>query len=145
LPTCRKCNEAKGDFDTLSTRIINPADIDPEGVFTYSDLRILPIKGTAEEEIAGKTIEVCNLNSPRLYNARSSLLKALTEYEDELGDNIKLINEADTDRKRKSRITKLKNSLEKFDKIMDSSSTYAGYCRWFVAKSEVYETARSFI
>jgi uncharacterized protein (TIGR02646 family) len=67
LPVCRKCNEDKSDFDTKIRPIINPAAEDPEGLLTYRDLVMAPLPGTGEEDKAKTTIEVCNLNSPRLY------------------------------------------------------------------------------
>ena len=144
LPVCRKCNGAKGDFDTVLEPIINPADIDPETIFAYEYLWIVPIKGTQKENTAGKTLEVCNLNSPRLYDARSKLLIQLTEYIDELKENILLINNADTDQKKRVRITKLINSLEKFEQTMEASSCYAGYCRWYANNNSTYSEAKSY-
>lgn len=141
LPACRKCNESKSDFDTISAPIINPADVDPETLLTYNFLRISPIKGTSNEELAENTIEVCNLNSSRLYETRASLLKSLTEYTDELKEKIICINEADTPQKRKIRITKLKNSLEKIDQLLVDSSVYSGYCRWYVSQCQEYAEA----
>lgn len=145
LPSCRKCNEAKSDFDTISHPIINPAKVDPETLLTYGFLRIHPIKGTSNEKLAENTIEVCNLNCSRLYETRALLLKSLTEYVDELKDKLTLINEADTSQKRNVRIIKLKNSLEKIDQVLVDSSVYAGYCRWYVSQCQEYAEAKRLI
>jgi len=145
LPSCRKCNEAKSDFDTISYPIINPAKDDPETLLTYNFLRICPINGTSNEKLAENTIEICNLNCSRLYEARASLLKSLTEYSDELKEKITCINEADTTQKRKIRITKLRNSLEKIDQILVNSSVYSGYCRWYVSQSKEYTEAKKLV
>ena len=101
LPSCRKCNEAKLDFDTRVTPIINPAKEDPERLLTYKFLRIAPRDGSGEEEKAQNTIEVCNLNSKRLYDARAELMESLTAYFDELKIKLEWISEADTAQKRK--------------------------------------------
>ena len=145
LPSCRKCNEAKSDFDTISYPIINPAKVDPETLLTYDFLRICPMKGTSNEKLAENTIEVCNLNCSRLYETRALLLKSLTEYADELKEKIIYINQADTPQKRKNRITKLKNSLEKIDQILVNSSVYSGYCRWYVSHCKEYAEAKKLV
>ena len=124
LPSCRKCNEAKSDIDTRTNPIINPAIEDPEQLLTYSFLRIKPLAGSGQELKAQRTINVCNLNCDRLYKARSALMKSITEYIDELKDKINWISEADTDQKRKIRITKLNNSIAVIDSLTTSESAF---------------------
>lgn len=145
LPACRKCNEAKLAFDTIDDPIIDPSKIDPETVLTYNYLRICPIKGTENEKRAMTTIDVCNLNSNRLYTARAKLMRSLTEYTDGLKDRIEGILEADTDRKRKTRITKLRNSLDEIDSLLRDDSVYAGFCRWFVSQCPEYMEAKRMV
>lgn len=145
LPSCRKCNEAKGDFDTRVRSIINPAKEDPEALLTYSFLRITPRKGSGEEEKAYNTIEICNLNSKRLYDARAKLMESLTEYFDKLKNNIELIAESDTVQKRKLRITKLKNSLDEIDAFLQDDKAYSVYCRWFIGQSAEYKEAKGIV
>jgi len=138
LPVCRKCNGAKGNLDTILNPIINPVTIDPELIFLYEDLRIVPIKGTSHEKIAERTTNDCNLNSPRLYKARSELLIQMILYKDELNDNINYLCKVNTDRKKREIINKIKNSLEKFDHIMESNNCYAGYCRWYIKELLIF-------
>jgi uncharacterized protein (TIGR02646 family) len=151
LPSCRKCNEAKSDFDTILEPIINPAIVDPETIFTYDFLRICPIKNIPEEEIASRTINVCNLNNSRLYSIRASLLKALTEYMDELKDWIDEIKEIEKiedqviNQKKRNKITKLRNSIEKVEQNLEASNCYAGYCRWFVSNNDTYLKAKKYV
>lgn len=145
LPVCRKCNEAKSDFDTVEEPIIDPSKIDPETILTYNCLRICPISGTEYEKGVETTIEVCNLNSNRLYKARAQLMQSLTEYADGLEDKIELIAEADTDRKRITRITKLRNSLDEIDSLLEDYNAYAGYCRWFVSQCPEYIEAKKLV
>ncbi len=143
LPSCRKCNESKSDSDTRTTPIINPVKENPEAMLTYSFLQIMPTKNSGDEEKAKNTINICNLNCPRLYDARASLMKSLTEYVDELEDKIKWVSEADTPQKSKVRITKLRNSLEVIDNLLSDKSTYSGYCRWLVSQNPIYQQAKS--
>lgn len=145
LPSCRKCNEAKSDFDTRTTPIINPAIEDPEQLLTYSFLRIKPLTGSSQEHKAQQTIDVCNLNCERLYKARSSLMKSITEYLDELSDKINWISEADTEQKRKIRITKLKNSIAVIDSLTTAENAFSGYAKWFIQQCPEYQEAKRIV
>lgn len=145
LPACRKCNEAKSDYDTHTTPIIDPTKEDPEQLLTYRFIEICPISGTAGEEKAQNTIDVCNLNCPRLFSARSELMVALTEYMNEIRDKISLVDEADTPRKRSVRITKLSNSLEQIDKLLQDDSIFSGFCRWFITQFPEYQEAKQLV
>lgn len=145
LPVCRKCNEAKADSDTRIAPIINPAKEDPETLLTYDILRIIPRDGSGEEDKAKKTIEVCNLNCKRLYDARIKLMESLTSYFDELKDKIEIILKADTEQKRKYRITKLKNSLDIIDAFLEADSPYSGYCKWLIDQFPEYKEAKRIV
>lgn len=145
LPSCRKCNEAKSDFDTITEPIVDPSKTDPEKLFTYNYLRICPINNCPQEQAVKNTIDVYNLNSSRLYDVRAKLIKSLTEYTDELKEKLDSIAKADTPRKQKIRITKLRNSLEKIDQLLEDSSVYAGYCRWFMSQCCEYMQAKRLI
>lgn len=145
LPSCRKCNEAKSDTDTRATPIINPSIDNPEEFLTYSFLRIIPLAECGQEEKAQHTIDICNLNCERLYKARAELMKSITEYVDELKDKIEWISEADTNQKRKVRITKLKNSIEVIESLIAAESAFSGYAKWFVEKHPEYREAKRIV
>ena len=145
LPSCRKCNEAKLDHDTRKSPIINPTKEDPETLLTYDFLRIIPLQGSGKEEKADNTITVCNLNCDRLYDARSDLLKSVTEDMDELKTKFEWIEEADTPQKRKYRITKLSNSIEIIDSMLKADNTYSAYCKCLVTKFPEYQKAKKII
>ena len=145
LPACRICNEEKSDSDTRTNPIINPAIEDPEQLLTYSFLRIKPLAGSGQEQKAQQTIDVCNLNCERLYNARSALMKSITEYIDELKDKINWISEADTNQKRKVRITKLKNSIAVIDSLITADSAFSGYAKWFIQQCPEYQEAKQIV
>lgn len=145
LPVCRKCNEAKSNFDTHLEPIINPAKEDPEQVLTYKDLELSPIPGSATTEKTKKTIEVCNLNCPRLYRVRADLMVSITEYIEELRGKIASIAEADTPQKRNIRITKLGNSLEQIDALLNEEAAFSGFCRWFITQFPEYKDAKKIV
>lgn len=143
LPVCRKCNEAKSDFDTGINPIVNPATNNPETVFTYNLLNIKPIN--INDDIPRRTIEVCNLNSPRLFKVRADLLVNLSSYEQNLHDWLQEIDGSETIIKRKNRINKLRNSLELIENLKNSYEKYAGYCRWYLNNSVIYKRAKDYI
>ena len=145
LPSCRKCNEAKSDFDTRISPIINPTKEDPEKLLTYSFLRIIPRNDSGKVEKAHNTIEVCNLNSERLYDARASLMKSMTEYIDNLKSIFDLIAEADTPLKRHRRFNKLRSSLDVIDAMLAENSAYSGYCKWLIAQFPDYQKAKQMV
>lgn len=145
LPSCRKCNEEKSDSDTRTNPIINPAIEDPEKLLTYQFLRIKPLAGSGQERKAQHTIDVCNLNCDRLYKARSAIMRSITEYIDELRDKIDWISEADTDQKRKVRITKLKNSIAVIDSLTTAESAFSGYAKWFIQQYPEYQEAKRIV
>ena len=145
LPSWRKCNEAKLDFDTRVSPIINPAVEDPETLLTYFFLRVTPLPGSGEEAKAQNTIDVCNLNCERLYDARSTLMKTMMEYIDDLKTKFEWIEEADTQQKRRYRITKLSNSIDIIDAMLKEDNAYSGFWKWLVAQFPEYQEAKRII
>ena len=72
-------------------------------------------------------------------------MKSITEYIDELKDKIKWISEADTDQKRKVRITKLKNSIAVIDSLTTSERAFSGYAKWFIQQCPEYQEAKQIV
>lgn len=143
LPVCRKCNDSKSNHDTGKEAIVNPSEEDPEKIFTYNFLNIEPIDES--NIVAERTIEICDLNSERLYDARAKLLHALCSYEKVVKAWLSEINSADTERKRINRINKLRDSVEILEKLIGAEQTYAGFCRFFLEKSVVYIHAKKIL
>ncbi len=143
LPICRKCNDSKSDYDTGENPIVNPSKMDPEAIFTYKYLNIVPLDDGDEK--AKRTIEVCNLNSERLYDIRARLMYSLCTNEKAVANWIEEIREADTDRKRIVRINRLKDALDVLMKLTEPSEPYAGFCRDFLKNSKVYQEANRII
>lgn len=143
LPVCRKCNDSKSNHDTGKEPIVDPSSDDPETIFTYNFINIVPKDD--KNEIATKTIEICDLNSERLYEARAKLLKALCSHEKQVKAWVKEILSADTDRKRINRINRLRDSMEILEGLINSEQPYAGFCRFFLNNSNVYQEAKKII
>lgn len=143
LPVCRKCNDSKSNHDTGKEPIVDPSSDDPETIFTYNFINIVPKDD--KNEIATKTIEICDLNSERLYEARAKLLKALCSHEKQVKAWVKEILSADTDRKRINRINRLRDSMEILEGLINSEQPYAGFCRYFLNNSNVYQEAKKII
>lgn len=140
LPVCRKCNDSKSNHDTVKEPIINPSIEDPENLFTYNYLNIEAMDES--DIIAERTIEVCNLNSERLYEVRAKLLHALCSFEKQAKEWIKEIESSKTPRKRINRINKLRDSVEILEKMAGSEQTNAGFCRYFLNNSKTYKKAK---
>lgn len=145
LPVCRKCNEAKSNFDTLKEPIVNPTKEDPEEFFDFNLINIVPSSNPPNLKIALTTIKVCNLNSTRLFKARADLLYHLSIYQEELSNWLQEIDSADTDLKRKNRITKLINSIDAIDMLGMEEEKYSAFCKNFLFKSEIYNRAKKII
>ncbi|MDD3417848.1 MAG: hypothetical protein PHY47_28315 [Lachnospiraceae bacterium] len=143
LPVCRKCNDCKNDFDTGNDPIINPVIDNPEDRFTYNSLDIKAIH--SEDIVAERTIEVCNLNSVRLYEARATLLVSLSSYQHQVEAWLVEIEEANTPRKKTNKINKLKDSIEMIEILLRDEEKYAGFCRNFIKDSFVYKKAKELI
>lgn len=143
LPVCRKCNDSKSNHDTGIEPIVDPSCDDPETIFTYSFINIIPKDD--KNEIADRTIEICDLNSERLYEARAKLLKALCSYEKQVKAWIQEILLADTQRKRITRINRLRDSMEILESLTNSDQPYAGFCRFFLNNSKVYREAKKIL
>lgn len=141
LPSCRKCNDAKSIHDTVNEPIINPYVQDPREAFNYDFLEIQAIKDGPLYEEAARTITVCNLNATRLILARSSILVTLTGYVAQLKEAIEDVEKADTNKKRRNRIVKLRDSLELADRLTFPSEKYSDYCRYFLTSKEEYKKA----
>lgn len=132
LPICRNCNQAKSDHDTMKDPILNPSKTDPERALSYKLIRICPHDGSTSEEIACRTIEVCNLNRYELCNARAHLLTSFTKYMEDLKAAINDIKGCINNRQQHTKLLKLRDSLDMIDSLLTDDSLYAGYCRWLV-------------
>lgn len=145
LPVCRICNEAKSSHDTIIEPIVNPSKEDPKSFFDFNYILMVPLRECLDQDKAERTIEVCNLNSNGLVRARSDLLIQLTNYIKTLKSWINEFESADTDRKKKNRITKLIDSLEIIDSLTDSKEKYSFYSQNFLEKNPIYIKAKEIV
>ena len=145
LPICKNCNVAKSDHDTRLLPIIDPSQKDPAALLTYNFLTLCPITGTGEEQLAARTIEVCCLNSSRLYKERANILQATTEYMDTLQEAICSVKASTTDLQKKRRLRNLRTSLETIDGLLTDENLYAGYHRWCVNQFTAYQEAKKLV
>jgi len=142
LPVCRKCNESKSNFDTVKEPIINPSKEEAEKYFDFNLINIIPSCDTPKLKIAQRTIEVCNLNSTRLFRVRADLLCSLSIYEAQLSSWLQEIESADTQLKKTNRIMKLINSIDAIDLLSREEEKYSAFCKKFLSKSEIYKQAK---
>lgn len=144
LPSCRKCNGAKDDHDTLSEPIINPYDTDPEDVFYYKDIRIAA-KENLYKAIAELTIETCELNSVRLMKPRADTLVSLHSFSKSLEIAIKDYNDASTTRIKRNKKRKIMEAVEVIESLAAPSEKLSGFCRDYLQNCEPFQTAKRII
>lgn len=144
LPSCRKCNGSKGTHDTVVEPIINPYDIDPKGVFHFVDIEI-KASNTGIKQIAEKTIEVCGLNTLRLWKPRAEILLSLRIFSKAIEEAIEELTDADTQRKKEIRINKLREAIDTIEMLTNSSEKYSSFCSDFLERSEAYLNAKSLV
>lgn len=134
LPSCRRCNISKGNFDTRNKPFINPFDFEPEEHLYYRDLKIYAINGNLDAE---NTIKNCDLNRTELMRTRSQILISFYDTEDLL----EVKNNAYKELKRKTSQIKLSNdllnSLLSLKNLSDYYSAYAGFSRNYITNSIV--------
>lgn len=141
LPSCRKCNEAKGTHNTGTDPILNPYTTNPSDSLFYDFIEIKAVRESPQYLVAERTIEVCDLNATRLVGARADILMNITGYVNQLKVTIQDIEAADTARKRRNKIINLRNSLELAQRLTLPKEKYSGFCKFYLQKQEAYHTA----
>ena len=147
LPSCSICNENKSDHDVLKDPIINPYDIDPNTIIKFSANNPLKLVSASKgsKQLAEMTIEVCGLNTLRLYKPRSELLTSFTEYEDSIAQAIDMYDDADTLRKRSTRKRKIKEAISAMALLTEPNEKHSKFCSELINKSEIYQTALALV
>jgi len=142
LPACSVCNTNKGDLDTREIEIINPYNDDPNENFHCKFLKILPNHNNVKAINTEREIE---LNSNRLINSRTELLRKLQILTEELRDLIEIFNGADTQRKINSRRNKLVEKIEEIEKYMQPQSIHSYFCTQVIITDSYYIISKSII
>jgi len=101
LPSCKKCNGTKNDYDTKLEPIIDPSKVDPKDHLKYWRYRI---KGS--DDIGKLTVSVLNLNEQdRLVKKRFEIGNAIQDKLEQLNElTDDYINGIQTSTRRKNRI-----------------------------------------
>lgn len=141
LPCCRKCNGAKDAHDTKTQPIINPYMNNPEDHLAISS----SMRVVGKDEIGLRTIEVCGLKGTRLYRPYSELLVQFLQYDDDLKDALKEYSLKKTATTKKNQLVKIKESIERLERLMNKKSKYSFFCSSFILSSESYQTAKKLI
>ena len=139
LPSCRKCNGSKLYHDTGNFPIINPYETNPDQVFIYSDIRILPIN---DNDVGKETIVVCGLNSVRLMKPRADILISLHTFSASIEEAISDYNKSTTERKRMNRLRKINESIESIEQLAAPSEKYSGFCKFYLNSCKPYLEAK---
>lgn len=144
LPSCRKCNGAKDSHDTGLEAIVNPYDLDPKDIFYFDDIEIKASDGV-NKEISEKTIEVCGLNTVRLWKPRAEILVSLRIFAKSIEEALQECNLADTERKRSHRIKKLREAIETIEMLTIPTEKYSSFCAHFLGRSASYIQAKELL
>ncbi len=144
LPSCRKCNGSKDSHDTGVEPIINPYDIDPKDAFYFNDIEIRASNSNLKKQ-AEKTIEVCGLNTVRLWKPRADILISLRIFSRSIEEATEELANADTDRKRDNRIKKLREAIDTIEMLTDSAEKYSSFCCDFLERSDAYLKAKQLV
>lgn len=142
LPCCSKCNTTKSNHDTATSPIINPYDTDPELILYYEDIRIKP---RDENALAKNTIAVCGLNSVRLMRPRGDILSSLHDFAEAIENAIEDFNSCTTDLRRRNRLRRITESIERIELLANRSERYSGYCKSYLNGCAPYQMAKKLI
>jgi len=130
LPSCKRCNGAKGTHDVLIKPIVNPFKDDPKDEFYF---RLYKIKGKTRKGI--ETEDVININDPEkavkiMFDIGHALEEAIDDCNEKL--NLYLQNKS-TGRK-----NRLLNSFNKILKECQPDSDYSMTCATILHSNLVY-------
>ncbi|KIR18985.1 hypothetical protein PFLU4_05640 [Pseudomonas fluorescens] len=144
LPSCRKCNGTKLFHDTGLEPIINPYDDDPSLVFYFDELQLKVLEST-DASIGLKTIEVCGLNTVRLWRPRADILVSLYCFASSLEEALTNFKEAETEGKRVSRFRKISEAVDQIELLTKEKEKYSFFCLSFLKKCNAYIEAKSIL
>lgn len=144
LPACRQCNLSKHNHDTGSEPIINPYEFDPEQIFYFEDIE-MKVRAGALQSVGIKTIEVCGLNTGRLYKPRADILVSLRIFTKAIEAAIIDYKGAETEKKKQIRIRKIKESIETIDLLQECREKYSSFCRYYLSVCLPYAEAKSIL
>jgi uncharacterized protein (TIGR02646 family) len=144
LPACRRCNGSKDDHDTISEPIVNPYRQSPSDHFFYDSLNLKAVIGP-NSAIASRTIEVCGLNTIRLWKPRSQILVSLHDFEESLKAALEDFHVADTARKKAHRKRSIHEAISRIEELANPTEKYSAFCSFFLHNSELYKQAKSLV
>jgi uncharacterized protein (TIGR02646 family) len=105
LPSCKKCNTSKGDHDVVAEPIVNPLVDEPKDFMFVKAFRYYK-----RDEKGQTTIDVLSINDRTHFVSPSANIGfAIADKIETLFEKLKVDN---TERKRRSTLSKLKSALE---------------------------------
>lgn len=143
LPSCYGCNDSKLEHDTALEPIVNPLYNNPSDFFQFDGISIIPVRGCLYfEEVAERTIRVCNLEQYRTWKARGDLLVSLKECEQTIQ---KILIECTSPTKTRNRSPKLRKLLDKIEILAEPQQTYSFFCKYFYENSVICQEASNIV
>jgi uncharacterized protein (TIGR02646 family) len=129
LPSCRKCNISKDNFDTKKYPFVNPLKDNPENLFYYKELKIEPVNNNLSAE---NTKNICQLNRDDLLRIRSKMLLNFYSLEDKLKIHNKHYFKLVRNSAKIKSANNLLQSLDNLNSISDYYESYAGFMRYLI-------------
>lgn len=144
LPACRKCNGTKLAHDTHLYPIVNPYDYDPKRLFFYDGLQ-LKVHACVDSPMGHRTIQVCGLNTVRLWRPRADILVSLLCFAGSLEDALADFKEAATRQKKLNRFRRISEAVDQIELLAHKKERYSFFCESFLNNCEAYIEAKSII
>lgn len=135
LPSCKKSNTTKNDWDVLIDPIVNPLTDNP-GDYLY----IKGFRFHAKNEKGENTIEAVALND-RIHFVTPRADSAFLII-DKLSDQYKLLQEVDTPRKQNNAINRIKSILEQCGPRHEFSAAISTYLLY---EDPLYQKIKSYL
>lgn len=144
LPACRRCNGDKSHHDTVAEPIVNPFEHNPEEYFFYEGLNL---KGRPGDllHVAELTIEVCGLNTLRLWEPRSKIYVCLHDFEFSIRRAVKDYQEATTPLKKSNRLRSIREAIDRIEMLARNSERYSSFCDSYLKSSNIYLEAKKML
>ena len=138
IPSCRKCNIPKDNFDTKNNPFVNPTKDNPEELFYYKDLKIKAIDDNIK---AINTNKVCDLNRLDLIRQRSEILINFYSTEESINEYNQHYNSLVQPAAKLRVASNLLNSIENLNEVGGYYKSYAGFFRYLVSNSAIIKTS----
>jgi uncharacterized protein (TIGR02646 family) len=141
--SCKRCNNPKLNYDTLTLPFLHPANDNPEDYFYYRELLLESVLGTTKFAAAEAVKNQCKLNRHEIISERAKILLQFYENTSNIEELLNELNGLSQNAARFRKIERLYEKLFYLKSLSHSEETYAGFLRYFLRQSSVIQEAIS--